>query len=1837
MDIFIRMVYTSDKRQACMWWWLILSLIMFPNESRGLSDMKICGDSGCEMMMSRVLATKNFEAPDCRFLSFRKGDVIFVYYKLAGKRDDLWAGSRDRSFGYFPKDAVKIDEIHVSEEKEITLSTEKQDFFCIDEYGGVIEFDDLVEREENQPRSEINSYNKNLHDTLENTNVFEASTQTSIDQTVSEDVPDKVSPGASAQGGSSWIPSAITGWLGTTHQNNAGTDNNHGSFPGNDEKQDTFRKRKLALDEEQLEEKSSMIGWIGGELTNVLGYGQKQAEIDATSTQKTHGERQSAEEKPVEKQMDSSGQFNSWLNIGFGDVLKAVGGQTAEADRAKEPQGQGTDVLPEGEPPRLKHPPHQKQEVKETETVKTTTDIFIATGNEGLLESPEASIEIVQEDDMTKEDSGSILNNIAEYYTGKEKEEHPENGGPLSEIEGSSHTPVEDTTHDRGEAETLLPLLLGNITSETQIGLINYKDEVQQQDNSNLFSPAEEYLVKDYYSSQGEKVSPDIDGNRNQSSLQGTDDSNNQKTPSEEKTLSFLPTESQIKYDKDRNEKSLTVSGSEFEEKADISVQYENQDEISEVPLTENELHQPSNYTADPTTHSDVSDSPLHQSHMSDSTSEKTLDSVQSQFVTAVTDKTEITPNLSTFTQPQELTDTLSDKVVVPDETSFEKDTSAMEMTTSNKIGVHNQALKEDSESDDEKDVVVMNKHEDSDHITITEESKSDTDKELIVNNQHPDSDELKKTAKTDVLNLIQSKDGKETQELDQDAEKEQGERSSSDFPSEVANSHEPKDTTNDQHKYNIESLEARSVGVTTDGTFSVEANQIKAKHDHEAQEESKQLDVTDRSMMENTSVDQQEADNESVTELLNTESKHSDLDTLSAQSNKDMESRSSSTETSLNKVDLSPPESNIYDPDSVILSETETEADCSQTKVVKTLKRDETELETIEISSDSDTHSQSREHDCGLYKFDSSEDNIFSPTETVIEDTPMPDKALGAYMSDKTDKTASVIPLPHSKTVSEEQKTVKTEFEVTEATVTEVQETHLSDSVTDTGTVMNVHIDSVKIGKGNAKNIYTPREQSPEYIQTDPFIKEDKTNTGWYGSVYNSFTGLYGGGIKPDDTGNALDLSDTAKTPAREGILNEEDTVPTQEPQSLFSVDGLSSVFESFTSKTDTASDEGKDQQSEEPPTENSPTDSRCLQGTCTGLTEKAKVTSRDGETAREIQDLIHFKDEDVRYSTTIHADSVSVENSDIREDTTEFHHNPSPIDNYESQNESERPIGDGLKPDPRLTAAEVDVWLTDLELVKYFLKQVVSSLPDDLRPGPDLYGLPWEPVIFTAVLGLLIILLFSCRLYQSVKSRLYARREIKMAQKIEELLEEKCKTLEQLSKLQKEYDKRQTALQNGGLLADIDEKRKLENMSQQLQETNAQMRNDVDRLTEELNTQREKRIQEEQQVADVQETLRSLEEKAQDLKSQMEQATTTLKIHNMNSERLEKRLQVSREENAMLKESTEQLSKEAEGWGERLAELEEEMKMCESSHRRMQEDCANKDERIKSLTECLLKMRDWDSEDEDEANGDSGPTETNGDGTADYHQQQKIQKLIYAAKLNADLRSLEEDKNRVVAKLADEIKAKEDLLEGIEQLEKQKERLQVESATLTSESQKLQQKLTIMTEMYHENELKLHRMLTVEEKERLQKEEKLNKADMKISLAAEEMNSYKTRADELVEELDKTNQAYKNQIASHEKKAHDNWLAARAADRDLADIKRENAHLRQKLTDYQFKLEVLEKDPYALDAPGRPLFRGESTRRLEVCFTNISQCLQSINTELHTSSGKHFFLKPIKTPELD
>ncbi|XP_019407216.1 PREDICTED: cTAGE family member 5 isoform X2 [Crocodylus porosus] len=495
---------------------------------------------------------------------------------------------------------------------------------------------------------------------------------------------------------------------------------------------------------------------------------------------------------------------------------------------------------------------------------------------------------------------------------------------------------------------------------------------------------------------------------------------------------------------------------------------------------------------------------------------------------------------------------------------------------------------------------------------------------------------------------------------------------------------------------------------------------------------------------------------------------------------------------------------------------------------------------------------------------------------------------------------------------------------------------------------------------------------------------------------------------------------------------------------------------------------------------------------------------------------------------------------------------------------------------------------------------RKVVAALPEDMRPGPDLYGFPWEMVICAAVIGIFTVFLFLCRSYQSVKSRFYIGREKQLANEVAELVEEKCKALEKLSLHKKEYEDLELSLKNASLKESTNTTC-IEETYEKLNRSNLALKHEIENLEKELEKEKSKRSEQDEMITEIERRIESLENEAKSIQTQVAEANTTLKVFHINTERLKTSVQDAVEENYHLQESEKQLLQEAEGWGERFSELNEQTKMFESSKADMEEALKNKESQVKSLTECLLKMKDWSSAiREDDATEDSHwDTDTKGETENGEHlddQQKTVKKLIYAAKLNACLKTLETERNQVYSKLDDENKAKEELAERIENLLSEQVSLQSENAQFESEVQKLQQKLKVMTELYQENEMKLHRRLTVEERERLQKEEKLSKVDEKINHAAEELNSYRQRAKDLEEELEKTIRSYQSQITSHEKKAHDNWLTARAAERHLNDIRKENAHSRQKLTETEFNVELLEKDPFALDVPVRPFGREHS-----------------------------------------
>ncbi|XP_058522351.1 melanoma inhibitory activity protein 2 isoform X2 [Ochotona princeps] len=494
---------------------------------------------------------------------------------------------------------------------------------------------------------------------------------------------------------------------------------------------------------------------------------------------------------------------------------------------------------------------------------------------------------------------------------------------------------------------------------------------------------------------------------------------------------------------------------------------------------------------------------------------------------------------------------------------------------------------------------------------------------------------------------------------------------------------------------------------------------------------------------------------------------------------------------------------------------------------------------------------------------------------------------------------------------------------------------------------------------------------------------------------------------------------------------------------------------------------------------------------------------------------------------------------------------------------------------------------------------EMVVATLPEDMR-SQNPYGFPWEWVILAAIVGIFAVFLFLWRSVQSIRSRLYVVREKKLAVKLSELITEKCKLLEKISLAEKECEGLESSLKDGSF-EESKEVQALKETYEKLESLKTKLEDEVLCLEKQLEEEKSKHSEQDELFADILQSLQSLEDESKSLKSQVAEAKTTFKVFQMNEERLKIAIKEASNENSQLQESQKQFSQETEIWKEKVNELKKQKVAFENFKAQVEQVLSDKENQIKSLTEHLLKMKDWaailgeDITDDDSVELDMKSDSENG-AHLDNHPKGAMKKLIHAAKLNAYLKSLEGERNQIYTQLSDADKAKEDLTEHIKNLQTEQASLQSENEQFESEIQKLQQKLTVMTELYQENEMKLHRKLTVEENSRLEKEEKLSKVDEKLNYATEELETYRKRAKDLEEELERTIHSYQGQLISYEKKAHDNWLAARTAERHLSDLKKENSYNRQKLTETEFKFELLEKDPFALDVPNTTFGREHS-----------------------------------------
>ncbi|KAM5125537.1 transport and Golgi organization protein 1 homolog [Callospermophilus lateralis] len=436
------------------------------------------------------------------------------------------------------------------------------------------------------------------------------------------------------------------------------------------------------------------------------------------------------------------------------------------------------------------------------------------------------------------------------------------------------------------------------------------------------------------------------------------------------------------------------------------------------------------------------------------------------------------------------------------------------------------------------------------------------------------------------------------------------------------------------------------------------------------------------------------------------------------------------------------------------------------------------------------------------------------------------------------------------------------------------------------------------------------------------------------------------------------------------------------------------------------------------------------------------------------------------------------------------------------------------------------------------YFTKMLFTTLPDEYQPGPDFYGLPWEPVVFTVFFGLVSFVIFFWRTVLVVKDRVYQVTEQQIAQKIINFMKEDEELIQKFSKYEQ----------------------KIKESEKQIQETMKQ--NMI--LSDEATKYKDK-------IKLLEKAKEFLDERAKSL-------------HVM--------LESEREQNA---KNHDLLQQEVKDWSTSHAELSEQIKSFEKTQKDLLVALNHKDDTINALTNYITQLNQLqcESESEDQNREDESDELTNGEVAGDRNEKinDQIKQMMDVSRTQTTISVVEEDLKLLQPKLRASMSTKCNLEDQIKKLEGDCNSLQSSKVGLEEECKTLRQKVEILNELYQKDEMALQKKLSQEECERLEKEQQLSAADEKVVSAVQEVKNYKRRIEEMEEELQKTKRSFKNQIAMHEKKAHDNWLKARSAERAIAEEKREAANLRQKLLEITQKMAMRQYEPVIVKPmPGRP-----------------------------------------------
>ncbi|KAG8199959.1 hypothetical protein JTE90_006204 [Oedothorax gibbosus] len=480
-----------------------------------------------------------------------------------------------------------------------------------------------------------------------------------------------------------------------------------------------------------------------------------------------------------------------------------------------------------------------------------------------------------------------------------------------------------------------------------------------------------------------------------------------------------------------------------------------------------------------------------------------------------------------------------------------------------------------------------------------------------------------------------------------------------------------------------------------------------------------------------------------------------------------------------------------------------------------------------------------------------------------------------------------------------------------------------------------------------------------------------------------------------------------------------------------------------------------------------------------------------------------------------------------------------------------------------------EYSIVNNSLEAIRLFITELMTWVPEPLYStlmDLESKGLSPRVPVFTFLCALPCILLIIVVVYikETSKERCLTVKLAHIEKNVFTLSAEKNALEEKLEKTSAEFDSTKNMLEEE---RETFESKKTEifSLKQEIEKSNLQLES----YLEEINTlkEREKQFMElikdhEKVHLDLVEEKSLVEKKLVDDEDELNELSDQLKEKDIQITLLQAEVQKFKQSNedfeeklSQLQKNCNQLLKEAEVWNLRVNELNSKLSEETSSKEELQNNLELKDEEIKSLTNLVQTFKAFEeiestNEDEKKSN------------------EEKLKCLMDSSNVLIKL-GKQEDENKL---LSDKLVAEKDkILEmEVELLESKSEidKLKVTYNQALQDKAEATTKLEVLTNYFKDKELLLQKQLGAQEAFRERREKDADSAERQIVLIEQENASYKYQVASMKQEMEETERNLKSQIAAQEKKAHENWIAARAAERKLEDMKQETTQLRQRLT---------------------------------------------------------------------